>query len=287
MSAGKQRKGEPMPYRHAHYYVLACIAVIAAGFWPSYWSVLGSSLWQFHFHGAVSTVWVLMVLAQLWTAHHGQLPLHRTVGKSSLLLFPFLIGGLTAIIDVTAKNYVIGDAKESPITMLFGPAFLIGLVVALAAYVVLYFQALKHRRKVWPHAGYLLGTPIILFESPFSRLMSNLGVPGFAIAGPQDFDKVLQGILYSDAIAVLFCLAVYLRIGKRARPFLVTAGFVGLQLATMGLLNEAGWLKSALLALGHVPSSMVVAVGLAIGAATSWAGWQAGKRSAPSRPAFA
>ena len=269
-----------MPYRTAPYYVLFVIAVIISGFWPSYWSVLGTSRWQFHFHGAVSTVWVLMVLAQSWTVHKDQLPLHRIVGRSSLFLFPLLIGGLMAIIDVTAKSYVTGNAAEHPITMLFGPAFLIGLVVALTAYVTLYFLALKNRRKVWPHAGYLLGTPVILFESPFSRLMVNLNVPGFAINGPEEFDRVLQGILYADAIALLFCLVVYWRIGERARPFLVTAGFVGLQMATMGLMNEAEWLKSALIALGDVPSSMLVAVGIAIGAATSWAGWQAGRRPA-------
>jgi hypothetical protein len=270
----------PMPYPRAHYYVLGVIAVIIAGFWPSYWAVLGTSRWQFHLHGAVSSVWVLMVMAQSWSAHNGQLALHRATGRTSLFLFPLLIGGLTGIIDVTAKNYRIGDATESPITMLFGPAFLVGLVVALAAYVTLYFLALKNRRKVWPHAGYLLGTPIILFESPFSRMMTNFGVPGFIINGPQDFDKVVQTIIYSDAIALLFCLVVYWRVGARARPFLVTAAFVGLQMATMGLMNEAGWLKSALIALGAIPSIAVVAFGAAIGAATRWAGWQAGKRPA-------
>ena len=80
------------------------IAVIVAGFWPSYFAVWGSVPWQFHAHGVAASVWVTMVAAQSWTAHHGQLPLHRAVGKSSLLLFPFLIGGLAAIIDLTAKG---------------------------------------------------------------------------------------------------------------------------------------------------------------------------------------
>ena len=98
-----------MPYRHAPYYILVCIAVILAGFWQSYFSVWGEVPWQFHAHGVAASVWVLMVLAQSWTPHHGQLTLHRAVGKSSLLLFPFLIGGLFAIIDVTAKGFVTGD----------------------------------------------------------------------------------------------------------------------------------------------------------------------------------
>jgi hypothetical protein len=35
-----------------------------------------------------------------------------------------------------------------------------------------------------------------------------------------------------------------------------------------------------LVAIGHTPSAVVVMAGFALGAATSWAGWQAGKRPA-------
>ena len=269
-----------MPYKHAPYYVAAVIAVIILGFWPSYWSVLGTSRWQFHLHGAASSVWVLMVLFQSWSVQKERLAMHRATGKASLFLFPILTGGLTGIIDVTAKNYATGDAAANPVTMMFGPAFLIGLVAALAAYLTLYYLALKNRRKVWPHAGYLLGTPIILFESPFSRMMTNFNVPGFTIRGPEDFDKILPGILYSDALAILFCLAVYWRVGPRAFPFLVTAGFVGLQMLVMGTMNEMALLKSAMVSLSAVPSAAMVATGMLMGAAASWLGWQAGKRPA-------
>ena len=47
---------------------------------------------------------------------------------------------------------------------------------------------------------------------------------------------------------------------------------------TMGLLADNATLESLLVVLGNVPSAAVVLAGFAIGAATSWAGWQAGKR---------
>ncbi|QNN64607.1 hypothetical protein H9L12_09925 [Sphingomonas rhizophila] len=266
-----------MPYPRAHYYVLFVIAVIVAGFWTSYFSVFGVSPWQFHAHGMAASLWVLMVLAQSWTAHHKpQLPLHRAVGKSSLLLFPFLIGGLAAIIDVTGKGFVAGDG---PVRAMFGAEFLVGLLVAMAAYVVLYYRALKHRRQVWLHSGYMLGTPIILFESPFSRILGEW-VPAFAVNGPQDFDRILQSILVSDALALAFCIAAWWRLRERATPFLVTGGFVALQLMTMGVMGDVAWLETALRLIGDAPSSAVVGTGIAIGALTSWAGWQAGKRPA-------
>ena len=106
-----------MPYRNAPYYILVCIAVIVAGFWESYFSAWGHVPWQFHAHGVAASIWVLMVLAQSWTPHHDQLSLHRAVGKTSLLLFPFLIGGLAAIIDLTAKGFV---AANDPVRVRFG-----------------------------------------------------------------------------------------------------------------------------------------------------------------------
>ena len=267
-----------MPYRHAHYYVLVVIAVIVAGFWPSYFAVWGSVPWQFHAHGVAASIWVLMVAGQSWTAHNRQLPLHRAVGKSSLFLFPFLIGGLAAIIDVTAKGYVAGD---HPVRMMFGGPFLIGLALAIAAYVTVYYRALKYRRKVWIHSGYMLTTPLILFESPFGRLLNGF-MPGLTIRGPEDLHLIMPAILWSMAIELAVVAAIWLKFREKAYPFLVAAGFIVAQMLTMGLTAQSAFLKSLLVSVGHLPSAAVVLAGFALGALTSLAGWQAGKR--PTMP---
>ena len=263
-----------MPYRQAHYFVLVVMAVIIAGFWPSYFAKWGTVPWQFHAHGVAASIWVTMVIAQSWTAHHGPLPIHRAVGKSSLLLFPFLIGGLAAIIDLTGKGYVAGD---EPVRMMFGASFLVGLALAIAAYVTVYYRALKYRRKVWVHSGYMLTTPLILFESPFSRLMT-MFVPGFIVRGPQDFHLIMSSILWAMALSLAIIAAIWLKYRDKANPFLVAAAFIVAQMVTMGLMADVALLKTLLVMIGHVPSASVVLTGFAIGALTSWAGWQAGKR---------
>ena len=263
-----------MPYPRAHFYVLFVLAVIALGFWPSYFSTIGHVQWQFHAHGVAASLWVILVGTQSWTAHHKQFAIHRFAGKASLMLFPFLIAGLFAIIDVTGKGVVAGDG---PVRAMFGASFLIGMLVAAAAYVALYYRALKYRRKVWVHAGYLLGTPIILFESPFSRIMGNF-LPVFAVNGPQDFPKIMSSILWADALALAFCAIVWWRFRDRANPFLVTGGFVALQMVTMGMMGQTALLWSMLRLIGAMPSAAVVGTGFAIGALTSWAGWNAGKQ---------
>lgn len=268
-----------MPYPRAHYYVLIVVAVIALGFWPSYFGVWSRAPWQFHAHGTAASLWVLMVAAQSWTAHHGQMPIHRALGKSSLLLFPFLVGGLAAIIDVTAKGYVAGN--DIGRTM-FGPSFFVGVAIAIAAYVTVYYRALKFRRKVWVHSGYLLATPLILFESPFSRILNGF-MPGLQIRGLEDLHRVMPAILCSMALELALVAAVWLRYRAKATPFLVAAGFIVAQMLAMGLMGDSALLKSLLTAFGHLPSSAVVLSGFAIGAATSWAGWKAGQR--PGVPA--
>src|SRR3954469_3268295 len=228
-----------MPYPRAYLYMFGVIAVIVIGFWPSYFAVAGTSPWQFHAHGMAASLWVLMVTAQSWTAHRKvQLPLHRAVGKASLLLFPFLIAGLAAIIDRQGRDYVAGD----PVNLLYGPGFLTGTMVAMAAYVTVFYRALKYRRKVWVHAGYMLSTPLILFESPFSRAAAFV-VPAFKVSGPADFPHIMSSILWSCALELLIIAVIWWRVGERARPFLVTAAFIVVEMLVMGLSSHVTALK--------------------------------------------
>ena len=265
-----------MPYPRASYYMLGVIAIILIGFWPSYFAAGREAPWQFHAHGIAASLWVLMVTAQSWTAQRkAQLPLHRAVGMASLFLFPFLIGGLAAIIDRQASNYAAGE----PLHMLYGPGFMAGTMVAMAAYVTVYYRALKYRRKVWVHAGYMLSTPLILFESPFSRAAAFV-VPAFKVNGPADFPHVMASIQWSCALELVIIALIWWRVGERAKPFLVTAGFILVEMIAMGFAGDSALLRRLDIFIGHLPSATIVLTGFAIGAATSWAGWQAGKRPA-------
>jgi len=265
-----------MPYPRAIYYVFAVMAVIVVGFWPSYFSVWGSSAWQFHAHGIAASIWVITVAAQNWSAHDkSRLPLHRMTGKASLFLFPFLIAGLCAIIDRTGKGFV---AHDDPVRMMFSGSFLIGIAVAIAAYVTVFYRALKFRRSVWIHAGYMLSTPLILFESPFSRIL-NAYVGPFIVRGPAEFGRILPSILWSMALELVVIGLIWMKYRAKATPFLVAGCFIVAQMITMGLLKDSPILKAALTAIGNAPSPAVWITGFVIGSLTSWAGWQAGKRS--------
>ena len=83
-------------------------------------------------------------------------------------------------------------------------------VVAIAAYLVLYAMALRHRRNPKLHGGYMLATPLILFESPAGRATSQfLNWPQFADRTPiqefGDFIAVLDAFAIALAINSLLC----------------------------------------------------------------------------------
>jgi hypothetical protein len=272
-----------MPYPRAPYYMLAVIGFLILGFWQSYFAIATTVPWQFHAHGMAASLWVLTVTLQSWTAHRKtQLPLHRAVGQASLFLFPFLTAGLAAIIDRQGKDFLAAD----PVNLLDGRGFMLGTIVALAAYVTVYYRALKYRRKVWVHAGYMLSTPLILFESPFSRVLG-LHVPGFVVDGPAQFARIMPSIEWSMAIELAVIAVVWWRVRERANPFLVTGGFITVEMLAMGIANHIDALKQVDLFIGNLPSAPIVLTGFAIGAATSWLGWNAGKPKQAVRPAVA
>jgi hypothetical protein len=254
--------------------MLGVIAIVLIGFWPSYFTVAPNVPWQFHAHGIAASCWVLMVTAQSWTAQYkNQLPMHRAIGKASLFLFPFLTGGLAAIISRQGQDFVAGD----PVNLIYGPGFLIGTMVAIAAYVTVYYRALKYRRHVWVHAGYMLSTPLILFESPFSRIMG-LYIPGFGVKGSADFPHIMQTILWSCAIELVIIAFIWWRVRDRAKPFLVTGVLIVVEVLALAFASDFPVLKRLDNFIGHAPGAPIWLIGFTVGALTSWVGWSAGKR---------
>lgn len=256
-----------MPYPRSYLYMLVVIAVIIGGFWPTYFSVWRDVPWQFHAHGIASSLWVLMVTWQSWSAHRA-LRLHRTIGLTSLALFPFLTGGLAAIIDITAKGFV---AADDPIRVANGGSLLVIVLVAMFAYLTLFYRALKFRRTVWLHSGYMLATPLILFESAFHRLML------WYVPGATDPRMFLPGISIAMSVELIVIAAIWFRYRAKAKPFAIAAAFIVAQMLGMVLLKDAPPVTAALVAMGRTHDLFVVSVGFVMGMLTSWAGWVAGK----------
>lgn len=271
-----------MPYRHAPYFVGFVLLVIMTGFWASYFGASGPIPLAFHVHAISSMTWLVLLIAQQVVIQRRGHALHRTLGRASFVLFPFLIFGFVMIINLTAGNFAAG---EGPVTVALGPSFGIGMGIAIAAYLTLFYLALKHRRNVKLHAGYMLATPLILFESPFSRVMDAY-MPWMNVIGSEFPHAILDTITISDGLVAAFALALWARDRKHGAPWLIAAGFAAFQGVVMWFAPFIPAITAGFAAYAAIPPAVTLALGIAAGGAVTWLGWEAGKTPA-RRPSAA
>jgi len=257
-----------MPYSKAHYFVALIFVATIIGFWPSYFGNLGSAPMAFHIHGIIAMAWVLLVIFQSWTIHSKRINIHRSSGLASLILLPLLTGSLVMIANVSAAGYVEGG----PYYELLGPVFGYATLIPFIAYLVLFSQALRHRRKVYLHAGYMLGTAFFMWEPAAARILVGF-IPPLEITGPADFHKAADAIALGIVPPLLLAIYLYLRDRKWGVPFLVTAVFLALQIAGVYLIAESDAWRKLFGWYATLPASITVGTGVALGAAATWYGW--------------
>ncbi len=176
------------------------------------------------------------------------------------------------IINVSAARFA---ALESPFIAVLGPSFGIGMAIAITAYLTLFYLALRNRRNLKLHAGYMLATPMILFESPFSRLMDQ-AFPWMNVIGSEGPRQVLDTIAISDAMVAIFAMTLYIMDRKNGGPWLVATFFVLLQAVVIWLAPDMAGLDSLFAAYSQIPPSLTVLLGLMAGALTGYLGWTRG-----------
>lgn len=268
-----------MPYRHANYFMAFVLAVLVTGFWNSYFRPIAEVPLAFHVHAFTATSWVVLLMVQNWGIHSGRRKLHRIGGMLSLFLFPFLITGFVMIINKTAADYVTGTRDNDSF---LGPSFALSMLFAIIAYLVLYYQALRNRRNVRLHAGYMLTTPLVLFESPFSRVMLTY-LPFLVFTGSEFPQRVLDAIVISMAMSIAFAIVMYLRDRKSGVPFLVAAGLMSLQAVSMYVGTSIDWVRAGLAVYATIPAPVTLVAGFLLGAAVSWLGWKQPAAGSPRR----
>ncbi|WP_237065854.1 hypothetical protein [Microbulbifer guangxiensis] len=262
-----------MPYRHARYWVSFVLIVILVGFWDSYFTTLKTVPLAFHAHAITALAWVFLLLLQDWSIRSRRRNLHRIGGTLSLFLFPFLIVGFVMIINMTAANYA---ANENEIFRFLGPSFALSMLIAITAYLTLFYLALKHRRNTRLHAGYMLSTPLVLFESPFSRVIMGM-MPFLIITGSEIPQRILDAIATAMMISAVFGLLMYLRDRKGGVPFLLAAIFLVIETICIYMGTHIQWVRQGLEYYAQIPAELTVASAFLLGTAVSWLGWNAAK----------
>lgn len=263
-----------MSYKYGHYFVGFVLFVTIVGFWASYFTRIGDVPLAFHLHAFSATSWLLLLIVQSASIHNRHNNFHKLMGKASFALFPLLIIGFVMIINVSADSFA---SQANPFIAVVGPAFGIGMAIAIAAYLTLYYLALRHRRNIKLHAGFMLATPLILFESPFIRILDQF-FPWMNVIGSEGPRQVLDLIAISNVMVAVFAMALYSMDRKNGAPWLVATFFVLLQAVVMWFAPDILILETLFAAYSRIPNELMVLAGLLTGGLVAYLGWTRGTR---------
>ncbi len=267
-----------MPYPRAWAWVALLLVLTIPAFWPNYLGQLNVVEWQIHVHGATAGLWVLLVILQSWTIHHGRRNLHRTLGLASLVLTPlFLAGGVLVVATMAVR--------PGPFTELFGARLGLLDVVSVFAFATFVFMALKQRRNVGLHAGWMLATIFLLINPTLARLTPGF-VPGLTIRSLEELPRFAGSIHLVQILGICVAAFLYLRNRRHGTPMLAVLGVLVLQSILFETLALSAWWKGVDMQIGAMSPAVLASFGIALGAVAVIAGWTSGsERPAARAPA--
>jgi hypothetical protein len=216
-------------YAHAHWYVLAALAVVVAGFWPSFFQSLDAGNARRNFHGVTATLWYVVLMSQSWLMSRGLVAWHRRVAWSAVVLLPILCASALyntwALVAQTGAPVPI----KSMITLLD-----VVFIILLVALVIL---GLRNRRRASSaHKRYMCATALIGFPPALTRFFQHhLANVGFVEALHLSF-------FVTEAVLVLLIIADW-RMRERRWAYPITfAVHVVLQLIMVPVATSDVWL---------------------------------------------
>jgi hypothetical protein len=217
---------------------LALIAIVVIGFWPSYFGRIAgggkSGLhWVMHFHGAVFSGWMLLLLLQVLLVAKGRVAAHKKVGNFGIFYgaMVFVVGTIVSwvapVMHVKAGRWTFDEAA----------GFMILPLVDMVLWAGLFGAAVVYRAKPETHKRFILAATVALafpaaarLEIPMSAIYLVWMTPMFAGMAYDWFSRRHIHGVYLITVPILTVVFLrffimdwegWLRIGRALlRPFL-------------------------------------------------------------------
>lgn len=228
-----------MTYRHAHWYLLASLAVIIAGFWESFFRPRSGGSPAHTLHGVTATLWVVALVVQSWLMSRGNVRAHRMVARGAFVLIPVL--ALSAL-------YIVAVMFSNPNMPPFLPPLLAFIdLPSVAFFVTLIVLALRNVRRPAAHKRYMCATVLLAFPPALTRLyLSQFPDAGFMAALHGSFvtvELILVALLVADRraserqLAYPLSLAFFVAVHALMLPVAASAPWQRLMAAYVALLT--------------------------------------------------
>jgi hypothetical protein len=212
-------------YRHAHWYFLAALAAIVAGFWQSFFRPMSGGSLAHTVHGITATLWVLALIVQSWLMSRGLVRWHRRVAYGALLLLPVMLLSALQMVAVMFAN---------PQMPSFLPPLLAFIdLPTVAFFLLLVVLALRNVRRPAAHKRLMAATVLLAFPPAFTRLYLSFGA---------DFMVALHGSFVTAEVILIALIVVDWRAGERRLAYPMSLAFFVLVHALMMPVGfSAGW----------------------------------------------
>lgn len=150
---------------------LFMLAMVAAGFWPSYYGRLAAGVVPdvhpvVHVHGAVFLGWMLLLVAQAALAARGRLNLHRTVGRAGIA-YGALVWVMGSIVTFVAPAHKVAAGLQ---TRDQAASFLILPIGDMLLFGGFFAAAMLQRNRPEAHKRLIVLTTLTLLFAAAGRL---------------------------------------------------------------------------------------------------------------------
>jgi len=218
----------PTSYRHAHWYFAAALAVIVAGFWPSFFRPLGTGSVGHTIHGVTATLWVVLLMTQSWLMSRGHVAWHRWTGRTgAVLLLPVL---------VASGLYMVRVMQTNPEMPPFLPPML-GFIdlPSLALLLALVVLGLLHAGTPAAHKRFMAATVLLGFPPALTRLYARVLAPQVG------FMEALHGSMLTVDVILVALIVRDWRAGERHLAYPLSLGFFVTLHLLMGPVSGSEW----------------------------------------------
>lgn len=259
-----------MPYRYTHWIVLILLIWAGYAFWPSYLSQLPAATTGMHVHGVTAFLWMILLAAQSWTIQNRHRDAHRLLGYASFGFFPIVLGGMGFLDVAMAQKFAAGTSWYID----YGPRFGATDIIAQVGMAYFYFMALRERRNVRLHSGYMMMTIIFLVGTLINRSLADiLGLL------PGAFDLPTSMAVRTANVIVIAALLIARRfVSGDTRPMRDAAIFVGLHLLVWETIGIWSVWRQFFALFAQIDPFLIGGAGFLLGVVATIAGWQSGSK---------
>ncbi len=151
------------------YGLLLALAVMVAGFWPSFFSNPAQNDMLHAIHGALASGWMLILIVQAFLMARGQLKLHHWIGRASIAWAAALF--VTAVMIV---QYGVAATGERSLPVSWRPILTWIDVPSLLMFGGFYIAAIvcAFQRRIELHYRFMLCTVIAVYSPALGRFMA-------------------------------------------------------------------------------------------------------------------